>query len=80
MDITGLNPSEWQGWIDGEIARRGLGEYVEYVRYIPQGGDVPPDATHVLSLRSTRSGADVVVALKAKGVYAVLVDAVLAIV
>lgn len=69
-----------QDAIDDQIAKRGLGQYVEYVRYLPADADAPVDATHVLTLASASSGAKVQVAIKAKGFYASIADVVLGVI
>ena len=73
------NPVDIQAQIDRELDRRGVRAYVEYMRYVPQGQEPPADASHVLSLRSARTGEAVVVALKVPGFYGLLADAALAI-
>lgn len=69
-----------QDAINDQIAKRGLGQYVEYVRYLPGDGAAPDDATHVLTLASATSGAKVQVAIKAKGFYASIADVVLGVI
>lgn len=53
-------------------------EYVEWVKYVPQGQKLPEGTSHTLKLAAV-SGADVIVALKVKPLYAVLADALLAV-
>jgi hypothetical protein len=75
--------AQWQALIDAQIAQRRLGQYIEYARYIPQGktaADVAPDNTHVLALTSTATGEAVTIAIKGKGIYSTLLDALLRIV
>jgi hypothetical protein len=50
-------------------------QYVEWVKYVPQGQPSPEGTTHTLKLANTLD--DVVVALKVKRIYSVLVDALL---
>jgi len=78
-DLSKLGPEQIQAAIDTEVARLGLGPYVEYVRYVPQGLVPPDDATHVLGLTSLRSHEAITIAIKTKGLYGLLVDALLAI-
>ena len=75
------NAADIQKTIDAELARRvpGFNQYVEYVRYVPQGGEVPGDASHVLSFTSQHTQEAIIVALKTKGIYGMLVDGLLAV-
>lgn len=80
-DVLGKinNPEQIQAAIDGELDRRGLGAYVEYVRYVPQGAEPPADASHILSLTSRRTGEAIIVAVKAQGIFGFLADGLLAV-
>ena len=65
------NISDLQGKLDDALAANGLGKYIEYAKYLPKDAPVPADATHVLSLRSTKvdstdQAPKVEVALKAR--------------
>lgn len=76
---TFSNPAAIQATLDAEVQARGLGQYVEYIRYVPQGQTPPDDATHVLELRSLRTTETIQLAMKAPGLYGLLADALLAI-
>lgn len=83
MDIPDLsklgNAADIQAAIDAQIASRGLGAYVDYVHYVPQGEKPADDATHVLELASLRTEEAVIVALKVKPLYAMVLDGLLAV-
>lgn len=72
------NLSDIQDTINAQIAARGLGQYVEYVQYLPADAPAPADATHTLTLASA-SGAKVQVAIKAKGFYSAIADIALSV-
>lgn len=50
--------------------------YVEWVKYVPQDVELPGGTTHTLKLADLK-GNDIVIALKAKPMYALLVNALL---
>lgn len=75
------NLADIQDAINSQIAARGLSQYVDYITYLPGDAPAPEDATHVLTLRSTRTGGKVEVAVKARGtLYGAAVDVVLSLV
>lgn len=53
-----------------------INEYVEWVVYVKQGGQLPAGTTHTLKLAST-GGQDIVVALKVKEPYSSMADLLL---
>lgn len=61
------NLTDLQGKLDAAIAKNGVSDYVEYAKYLPQDAAPPADATHVLGLRSLKTGGKVEIALKAHG-------------
>jgi hypothetical protein len=77
FDIAKLNPAEIQAMLDEQFKARGISAYAEYVKYVPQGGTPPAGATHFLTLSSAKTSEVIQVAVKAKGVWAMLVDFVL---
>lgn len=73
--LTKLNGLDIQKALDEVVAKNGLGQFVEYARYLPQDAPAPNDATHFLSLSSAATGEKVEIALKAKtDLYGTLAD------
>lgn len=70
-----LNGLDIQKALDETLAKHGLGQYVEYARYLAKDAPAPNDATHFLSLSSAATGEKVEIALKAKtDLYGTLAD------
>jgi hypothetical protein len=61
------NLDDLQGKLDATITKAGIREYVEYATYLPKDAPTPDDATHVLSLRSVKTGGKVEIAIKTSG-------------
>lgn len=76
-----MDQTEIQAYIDRQIAKHNLTDYVEYVRYLPGDSLPPPDATHVISVRANQpAGPKVEVAVKARMPYNIALTAVLAVI
>jgi hypothetical protein len=54
-------------------------QYVDYVRYVPQGQAVPTDATETLRLISVNTGQEIVLAIRAKAEIAFIVEMLLSV-
>lgn len=79
MPLSDLSKlTDIQSAIDAEVARRGLLQYAEYYKYVPQGQTPPEDATHVLELVSLRTKEAIVIAIKGRGFYTAIADSLLA--
>ena len=61
------NLDDLQGRLDAAVAKAGIGEYVEYARYLPKDAPVPDDADFVLAFRSAKGPGLVEVAIRSKG-------------
>ena len=80
MDIRKFpTPGSIQDIISEQIDKAGLGDYVEYVKYLPADAAPPEDATHVITVASRNGSAKVEVAVKARGFYAQIANAVLSV-
>lgn len=72
-------PASVQDIINEQLAKAGLGDYVEYVQYLPGDAAVPDDATHTVTIASRDGAHKVQVAIKARGFYAQVANAVLSV-
>lgn len=55
-----------------------LSQYIEWLKYVPQGAELPPGTTHTLKFANL-TGDDLVVAVRGEGIYVFLANTLLAV-